>query len=778
MNSQELPNNFSEEETIDIKKDLSYYAFFWPYFLGLVLVALFGAYTFLRYQESIYRTSAQIQIKEGGSDPTSFLTEGAEGLFNFDYVNLENDIAVILSNSILNKVVKRRDLQTIVYSKGRIASSLQFNGSIPFELNFEEDTYLSEANLIVSNGTALLNIDGTTSEILRGRPNTFKGFTLTASDSLFAMEDAEFSISRVSLNRTVESVRANLEVIAATKQGEVVNISFKGSNTARNEAIVNTLIEVLKEDQVADKREISEVSIAFIEERLQGLTESIDTISKNTIAFQSSSGLFDPSLQTGNALSNIIKGQEEALTLGIQKEIASALLETLSAQSNYDLLPANVGVENQSLNELVASYNEAVTKRKSLLVSATEQSPLVIELSNQLNDTRAAIITGITRYIDGLNVSLSRYNELQQQTQSAVASLPAKENTLRGFARNFKIVEELYLFLLQRKEEASISYISALPNVKVLSQAVTQSIPVAPKPRSIYLGAILVGLLIPFGVLFLLKTLDTKINTRDDLEKGLRGNAIVGEIPIEKDETKIDSPRGTIAEATRVMRSNLAFMLPEDRPVVLTATSSIKGEGKSFVSFNIAQSYAALSKKVILIGADLRNPQLHNRLGIERAGTGLSTYLSNPEGTELNKLITTRDNDQVHYLLSGAIPPNPSELLARPALGNLIERLKQHYDVIIIDSAPLMLVSDTSPILPLSDVILYVSRAQYTDKNVFPFIKDLQKRKNMPPLALVLNGIIAGPASYYKYGYAYRYSYNYKYNYGYGYGYGAEKSDS
>jgi len=170
----------------------------------------------------------------------------------------------------------------------------------------------------------------------------------------------------------------------------------------------------------------------------------------------------------------------------------------------------------------------------------------------------------------------------------------------------------------------------------------------------------------------------------------------------------------------------------------------------------------------------LRNPQLHNRLGIERSGTGLSTYLSKPEQTDLNSLITVRENDNVHYLLSGAIPPNPSELLARPAMGTLLEKLKKTYDVIVIDSAPLMLVSDTSPILPLSDVILYVSRAQFTDKNVFPFIKDLQKRKNIPPLALVLNGIIAGPASYYKYGYAYRYSYNYKYNYGYGYGYGSD----
>ena len=518
------------------------------------------------------------------------------------------------------------------------------------------------------------------------------------------------------------------------------------------------------------------MSINFIEDRLIGLTQNIDTISKNTIAFQTANGLYDPMLQTGNALSNIIKGQEEALTLGIQKEIASALLSNLKAQQTYDLLPANVGVDNASLNTLVASYNEAVSQRKSLLTSATEQSPLVVELSAQLRDTREAIITGITRYIDGLEVSLAQYNGLEQRTQSAVASLPAKENTLRGFARNFKIVEELYLFLLQRKEEASISYISALPNVKVLSQAVTQSIPVAPKPNIIYLGAVLLGLVIPFGVLFIAKTLDTKINTRDDLSAGLPNFSIVGEIPFEEDESKLDNPRGTIAEATRVMRSNLAFLLPAEGPVVMASTSSIKGEGKSFVSYNLAHSYAALGKKVLLIGADLRNPQLHNRLGIERSPQGLSTYLSNPSDTDINALISIRDKDPVHYLLSGAIPPNPSELLARPSFGRLLEALKQQYDLVMIDSAPMMLVSDTAPILPLCDLVVYVSRAQYTDKNVFPFIKDVQKRNNMPPMAMVLNGIIAGPQSYYKYGYKYRYSYKYKYNYGYGYGYGEDKS--
>ena len=626
---QDNTNNslYQEEESIDLLKEVRYYVFFWPYFIATMLLAGLTAYMYLRYENRIYQTDAQVQIKKGDSDPTSFLTEWAEGLLNFDKVNVENDIAVITSNLLLRQVVDRLDLQTTIIRQGRIASMLQFNKELAFVASFKQDALFEKMDLIIAEGKATLTADSSSYSLNRGAPLDLAFGTITPKDSLF-LEEADYVISRVSRNEAVENLRNNLTVSAASKQGEIVNIQFIGTNTKRNEAIVNTLIEVLKQDQVADKREISTVSIEFIDARLQGLTQSIDTISQNTIAYQRANALFDPAQQTGNALSNIIKGQEEALNLGIQKEIASALLEGLKSQSDYELLPANVGVSSENVNGLISQYNEAVSQRKTLLMSATQRSPMVIQLTEQLGATRMAIISGIEQYISGLEVSLNRFGQLQRQTEAAVTGLPAKEIALRGFARNFKIVEELYLFLLQRREEASISYISALPNVKVLSQAVTQSIPVSPKPNIIYLGAILAGLVIPFGVLYLLRLLDTKINTRQDLEQGLKGTTIVGEIPLEKDASKIDTPRGTIAEATRVMRSNLAFMLPEDRPVVLTATSSIKGEGKSFVSFNIAQSYAALSKKVILIGADLRNPQLHNRLGIERAGTGLSTYLS------------------------------------------------------------------------------------------------------------------------------------------------------
>ena len=617
---QDNTNNslYQEEEGIDLLKEVRYYVFFWPYFIATMLLAGLTAYMYLRYEERIYQTDAQVQIKKGDSDPTSFLTEGAEGLLNFDKVNVENDIAVITSNLLLRQVVDRLDLQTSIIAQGRIAKVLQFNKELAFVASFKQDALFERMDLIIEEGKATLTADSSSYSLNRGAPLDLEFGTITPKDSLF-LEEADYVISRVSRNIAIEQLRSGLSVSAASKQGEIVNIQFKGTNTKRNEAIVNTLIEVLKQDQVADKREISTVSIEFIDARLQGLTQSIDTISQNTIAYQRANALFDPAQQTGNALSNIIKGQEEALNLGIQKEIASALLEGLKSQSDYELLPANVGVSSENVNGLISQYNEAVSQRKTLLMSATQRSPMVIQLTEQLGATRTAIISGIEQYISGLEVSLNRFGQLQRQTEAAVTGLPAKESALRGFARNFKIVEELYLFLLQRREEASISYISALPNVKVLSQAVTQTLPVSPKPQITYLAAILIGLLVPFGILFIAKTLDTQINTRQDLEQGLKGTTIVGEIPLEKDASKIDTPRGTIAEATRVMRSNLAFMLPHQGPVVLTSTSSIKGEGKSFVSFNIAQSYAALSKRVLLIGADLRNPQLHNRLGVERA---------------------------------------------------------------------------------------------------------------------------------------------------------------
>ena len=765
-----------QEDTIDIKKEVGYYLFFWPWFIGAILVAVVGSYLYLRTADRVYDANSQLQIKKTESDPTSFLTGGMD-LFGFDKVNVENDIAVLTSQHILNQVVARLDLQTKVYTIGRVNEVLKFNDeytALTKSIVFKKPNKNQIWDVVIIDNKAIITNKNSSYTINKGEVFENKEITFKINDSLF-LEDQTFSIRRVSLNKTVANLRENLTAVAASKQGEIVNLNFKGVNQSRNQAILNTIMQVLAEDQVNDKRKISEVSIDFIDERLKGLTKSIDTISQNTIAYQMASGIFDPATQTGNALSSIIKGQEEAFGIGIQLEIAKALLEKLNSQASYQILPATCGIENQSVNTLVESYNTVVTQRNNLLMSTTTKSPVVLQLSSQLDNAKAAIVTGVNRYIEGLETSLAGFQNMEAKTRGVVASLPSKENTLRAFARNFKIVEELYVFLLERKEEASISYISALPNIKVLSYGVSSIKPIAPKVLMIYLGAVLLGLIVPFGILYITRLLDTKINTRDDLEAGLKNISILGEMPLVEDTRLQDTTgRGLVAESTRVLRSSLSFQLQTQKANVLLVTSTIKGEGKSFVSYNLAQSYSALGKKVIIVGADLRNPQLHKFLGQKRENRGLSTFLSDPT-TAIDSLITKATTPGgLDYLLTGVIPPNPSELLMRPEMKVLLEHLKQSYDYIIIDSAPLLLVSDTTPLLPLCDMVVYVARAQYSEKKTFPFILDMQARANMPPFGMVLNGLIAGPISGYKYGYKYRYSYGYSYNYGYGYGYGKD----
>ncbi|MFT6747224.1 MAG: capsular exopolysaccharide synthesis family protein [Glaciecola sp.] len=761
-----------EERKIDIKKELSYYLFFWPWFIAAVFVTCAFAFIYIRYADRVYESNAQIQIKEAESDPASFLTGGAE-MFGFDKVNVENDIAVIKSYHILSQVVKRLDLQTSVQSKGRVNNKLLFAGSIPFQVKFADIIGAKTWEVNVDNGFASVSDDSLSFSLLKGEELNNNFIYIAGQDSLFE-EDKSFVINHSALNVAVSRLKSSLNVVAASKKGEIINLSIRGTNTNLNEAILNTLLEVIAEDQVSDKQEVSEVSIAFIDKRLQGLRKSIDTISQNTISYQMDNDIFDPETQTGNALENIIKGQEEAFSLGIQLEIAKGLKEQIEAQTNFDILPANVGIDNESVNHLVNSYNEVVVQRNTLLVSATDQSPVVLQLSNQLHNSRRAIITGVSRYIEGLDVSLSNYRQMENQKRGLVAGMPNKGNVLRSYARNFKIVEDLYVFLLQRKEEASISYISALPNLKVLSYGITGGGPITPKSKISYLIAIFSGLAIPFGVLLFLKLLDTKINTREELESGLNGATILGEVPFAEHIESDSDQRSITAESTRVLRSSLSFMLKKQGTNIINVTSTTKGEGKSFISYNLAASYRALGKKVILLGADLRNPQLHNRIGIKRLGQGLSTYLSDENFKDIDAIITKgKGAQEMDYLLSGAIPPNPAELLMRPRMQELLDILKEMYEVIIIDSAPLLLVSDTSSLLPLSDVVVYVVRAQYSDKNILPFIAEQTAQPDNPPFGFVLNGLIAGPSS--NFSYRYRYSYSYKYNYGYGYGYGEDK---
>ena len=765
------------KENLNLKNEISYYLFFWPWFLLTLIVSLTSAYMYLRYTPNIYNSSAQIQITKSDAS-SSFLTTEITSLFG-TRINVQNDISVLTSHHILKNVVKRLNLQTSITEVGRVQSSLKFANEVPFQIIFKDLSKFQTWNFKISNDYGLISNGFKSFKINKNEILENKFFTLTLNDSL-KINNKEFNIVSRSLDNSTTMLKNRIKATPASKNGEIINLSISGTNKKRNDAVLNTLINVLIEDRIKDQQQLSEASIKFIDKRLTILKKSIDSISKETIKYQLENNIYNSAEQTSNALNKMVKENEVSFNLKIQLQIANSLLEYLKNQENFDILPANIGVEDAGINELLLSFNTLVMDRNNLLVSATKESPIVLQINEKLKNLKNASLKGINRYIKNLQVSLSNYQKTNNESLEYISTFPQKEYILRTLAREFKFAEDLLVFLSQRKEEASISFVSVLPNLKVLSYGIANNKPIAPIYRTIYIGALIIGLLIPFSILYLLKLLDTKINTREDLEKGLPGLSILGEVPFDENYSNNDD-RSIIAESTRVIRSSMSFLLNQNKPQVIITTSTIKGEGKSFVSYNIAQSYNALGKKVILIGADLRNPQVHTLLGIERGNLGLSTFLNDVNYNDLDKLIVKgKSIDEIDYLLSGAIPPNPSELLMRPRMKELLEILKSSYDLIIIDSAPLLLVSDTTPILPLCDLVVYVSRAQYSDKNIFPFIKEIHGRENMPPFGMVLNGLIASPSSSsygygYRYSYRYRYSYTYKYNYGYGYGYGRDE---
>ena len=766
-----------ENESFNIKNEISYYLFFWPWFLFTLVMSIIGSFTYLRYTPNVYSSFAQVQITKSDAS-SSFLTTEVTSLFG-TRINVENDISVITSNHILSQVVQQLDLQTSVIEVGRVKSSLKFSQEIPFQIKFKDPNIQQQWNFLLFKDYILISNEFSSFKINKNETIDNEFFSVKVNNYFFK-DKKEYMVTRTSFNNSVALLKKRINAIPASDRGEIINLSISGTNKKRNDAILNTLIKVTIQDRIADQRQLSQASIKFINERLKILKNSIDSISQKTIEYQLDNNIYDSEIQTSNTLSNMVKENEVFLNLKIQLEIATSLLEQLKSQENFEILPANIGIDDFSVNQLLDSYNTLVIERNNLLVSASRKSPIILQINQQLNKLKKANFEGVSLYINNLQVSLSNYQKINEKTMGAISSFPEKGYNMRTLAREFKFSEDLLVFLSQRKEEASISYVSVLPNLKVLSYGVSNNSPISPQKKIIYLGGLILGFSIPFVILFLLRLLDTKINTREDFEKGLPGLSILGEVPFDENYSNTDD-RSIIAESTRVIRSSMSFLLNQNKPQVIITTSTIKGEGKSFVSYNIAQSYNALGKKVILIGADLRNPQVHTLLGIERGNLGLSTFLNDVNYNDLDKLIVKgKSIDEIDYLLSGAIPPNPSELLMRPRMKELLEILKSSYDLIIIDSAPLLLVSDTTPILPLCDLVVYVSRAQYSDKNIFPFIKEIHSRENMPPFGMVLNGLIASASSSsygygYRYSYKYRYSYTYKYNYGYGYGYGRDE---
>ena len=512
---------------------------------------------------------------------------------------------------------------------------------------------------------------------------------------------------------------------------------------------------------------ISQRTIDFVNERFVNLTRELDSIETGKEAYKRTNEL--SYLEADAEISANIKTKSDAEVFEVetQVELSKLLAKTLQSDKKISLLPANIGVTNSQINNLIEQYNVLVLEREKGLLSAGEKNPITLAATQKIQELQQNILASVAAYQKQLGVTLAKYNTLKSQNRSLYSTIPAKEKMLRSIERQQKIKETLYLLLLQKREEAAINKAITAPSIKVVDYAITGNAPVSPKRQIIFLAALLLGLLLPFGILYLYFLLDNKIHSKQDIERVVPETPVIAEIPnIKGDQMYItDNDRSILAESFRILRTNINYVMPfkpAGEGQIVYVTSTIKGEGKTFTSVNLALILASMQKKVLLLGSDLRNPQLHKFLNLEREQKGVSGYLYDTS-IAWKSLVHERQlgNNHLDVILAGSIPPNPAELLSNGRFELLLSEVKQEYDYVIVDCAPTILVTDTLLISQLADVTLYLTRAGFTETRLLQFSKELKQLHKLKNMSYVLNNV----------GDSKSYGYNYSYNYGYNYGY-------
>ena len=780
-----LNDNYNQEnieDKYDLKKELFKYLFFWRWFVFSIILCVIISFFYLRYSHIIYSTSAKIKILD--KKEASLELPSASDLFSSNKINLENEIELLSSYTILNKVIEKQNLNASFYSVGDIMTTRTAHFPFDFEQVISNDSIEEELAFEIyfnDEGIKINDINSDTTYLF----NTYSTYTIPHSlpfnirwnkTSVSSTADENYKVIFSTTKNTVSRLKKSLSLTKLGKESDIILLKIDNESSEYSEIILNTLINVFNQDGVSDRQMIHKRTIDFVNERYILLSNELDSIEIQKQLYKLQNNLIDITANSSLSLELSSKSNQQLLDLENQISIAKLLDESFK-NNNYDLLPANIGINNSKINFLITDFNTIILERKNLIISAGLNNPSVLQLDRAIQDNRANIIRTVNNYLTQLKQTKKQLTLQSKKLNKDVSNLPEKEKILRAIERNQVIKESLYLFLLQKREEAEVSFAVTEPTIKVIEYALSSDIPTSPKKQIIFLGALLIGILIPFGSIYLILLFNTKIQLKQDVEELNIGASVIGELPlIDDNESKLfqnPKDRNTLAESFRILTSNVNYLLPQNTGTtdgkVILSTSSIKGEGKSFVALNMSLALSSLDKKVLLIGADLRNPQLHKYLGVDKTREGLTSYLHNSNFDWKTTLLNKFEHLPKHNtLLTGLIPPNATQLLSNGNFEKIILEAKKEYDYIVIDTAPTLLVTDTLIISDTADAVVYVCRSNYTEKEIFNYPKELIKDGKIKNVGLVINAV--GANSRYDYGYSYKYGYSYNYGYGYGYG--------
>jgi len=780
--------DYSDNYKVIIREIIDKYLRNWKWFVLAFIISVMLAFYNLNFTRPRYQASGTIKINnEKGGDKSTLSVFQDLGIMNGSNDNIEDEIEIIKSKSLISEVVKSLSLNLKFYTdKNKISNFLDDNlgGNTEF---YERERYtdpplkinflISDSELYKTNAQFIISINSSNRYTFFDKEKTFEKryafgekITTRFGDIIITpnidlkknnLIGTNVLVQITSVKSLTNSYLSSLQVEPQSQFSSIVSLTVTDGVQSKAEDFINELVKKYNDRAISLKDKLTQSTSDFVTKRLEIISNELSNVDLTAESLKTRYRLSDAAsdaglnMQSGQVIENqIVEGNTQLEKIGYIKDF-------VSTKGDDDLIPVDVGVTDNNLSTSVQRYNQLMMEKKRLKKNSTEKNPIVVNINEQLEALNNNIKQGLNSIETSQKISLDALNRQDARINSRLYSAPKQERQYRDIKRQQQIKEELYLYLLKKREETAITLGVVDANAKIIDNAESGPSPISPKKLMTYLSTIFVGLLVPLGIIYVRDLLDTKIHSKEDVEKVLQ-IPIIGDIPKESKSRYLirQDDYSSIAEAFRILRTNLSFILPDFKGKngkTIYVTSTIAHEGKSLVATNLATALAHAGKRTLILGMDIRAPKIEPYLGV-RGKYGITNYIINSDISPKDIILKVPDIENLYVASSGDIAPNPAELLMNPRVKELFQFCKENYEYIIVDTAAYSMVTDTLLISHFADAFIYVIRANFLDKRYLKFIKSLYTEKRLPNMALLINDIDFKKA----------------YGYGYGYGYGTK----
>ena len=807
-NDQQIQETNEEQSSFNFQTIYTAFVLNWKWFLLSIFICLGIGFLYLRYATPVYNTTAKLLIKDDKNDNggSGGALQALESMSNLGFISsnygTENEQEILTSTTIAEQAIRDLKLYANYYIKGSVKKELVYKEQpinvemdaphlerldAPLELKITRDNdsykitgtyYIAENEVSFTGPYDIEKNISSLPAVIRTQVGTL---TLTKNGNRTLEDgDTEF-VDMLSPRLTSHLYIKKLSVKQTSKPSSVFSLQINDENIPRSIDSLNQMVTCYNRQANEDKNEIAVRTEEFINDRLAKIDAELSSTDGALESYKKRNKLMELQLDAMTTSENTSTYEQKLNEANTQISLIGSLINFANRPGNrHQVLPSNIGLQDEASTSLINEYNKIALERNRLLRTASENSPVVIELTSQLDNMQASIHQALEQARKGLIIQRDAIRRQLGRYDTQVTKAPEQERILTQIGRQQEVRSGLYLMLLQKREENSISLAATADKSKLIEKPQFNK-KISPKGSIVMLIALIMGIAIPSGLLYVINFFRYRIEGHEDVAS-LTKLPIIADIVVASDTAKTradivvhENQNNQMEEIFRSMRTNIQFMLKPGQNVILF-TSSTSGEGKTFTAANLAVSFALLGKKVILIGLDIRKPRLAELFRINNYTSGITNLLvmDNPQWGDIEKQIVPSEiNGKLDLLMAGPIPPNPAELVSRPALEQVITQIKQHYDYVLIDTAPVGLVTDTLQIGKLADISIYMCRADYTPKASFNMINSLAEENKLANMCIAINGI---DLSEKKYGYYYGYGKYGKYgrygHYGKGSSYG------